>query len=144
MSVAQAEVKAVVCRAQCLGISQATNTLRFLGHLTFVEATRLQSWKGLDKKCQARAKRTGTDGVLASSAFFHSDHSWNTNSSESSEVVYGYDYVAVSGSSSYSFYQNDVLDLEVDFAKANTSCVEEMVNEEDTVEEYDGDLPIFG
>jgi hypothetical protein len=130
------------CYSQCLGINTYSHELRFLGNLSSIGKSRLNSWRQLNQKCAYKAKRLGLDPILSEGTFvYESDKSWSTYS-WSQTVRYSRFYSVTQGESS--MYQNDILKIRVDWANPQESCSKEEIDWDDFKEYYEGELPVQG
>lgn len=141
--------KVFVCHAECLSVNVNARSVEFLGTLTTSGKHRLEAWKKLAKRCEKSVRGYfGAPLLTEGPVFLEIDQSYGSSSwyesSLSRTSTFYYSSLSVSNAGKKSFHQDDKFILQVTPARPATSCNLEEVSEEELIEYYEGDLPVFG
>lgn len=158
LSASAANVRAMVCRPQCLAFDIQTQEMQFLGEVEGMAQirkdrnARRDAWKDSQRKCRTRAERVGF-GPEASLVLVRGRVEVSSSSSQTGESEHS---VAWSLSrrpfhrywmeeEKHRHYFNIERELTLGFDLATPgSCVRETLPEDDLLPIYEGDLPVLG
>ncbi|MGE3611169.1 MAG: hypothetical protein AB7I27_16375 [Bacteriovoracaceae bacterium] len=138
---AHAAIPGYYCSAQCMGIDTNNKQVEFLGEASAVAPSKLTAWRSANKRCEKRAAKAGLNYVLVKDSIYYSARN-STQTGDSHR--YARSWYRVSQDYSRYYNEQNELSFELKFASPQSACSEEQVEEEETIPEYEGDLPVLG